>query len=179
MERATQAISRFENTETAIRHVAAPKSCDRVNRSSVELQLPVHATSALLVSGVLADRKPLFTSGLEGCELPRLHTLTHPIDTPATAATAAHRQLARLSLHVRIDTSPPSLSSRPHTTVALSHRRPGACLRSLSHGLILFQRRRRALSRREENWRGLIRCHLRGDEPPQQPAGRHQIRKCA
>jgi len=68
------------------------------------------------------------------------------------------------------------LSHRQSSLSALSDIQRSAILCSSRHGYILVECRRCALSSREEDWRRLVRCDLRGDKSTQQPTSRHQIR---
>jgi hypothetical protein len=75
----------------------------------------------------------------------------------------------------------PSLSAVwPRPSSALPVLLPGWSSRAgssplLSHGLVVVQRRRRALPRRQEDWRRLVRRAVRRHQPAQQPAGCHQV----
>jgi hypothetical protein len=62
-----------------------------------------------------------------------------------------------------------------HRSIAQLRARPRAA-KNRAHVVLVLERRRCPLPRGQEDRRGLVRCHIRGHEPAEQPAGRHQIR---
>lgn len=88
-----------------------------------------------------------------------------------------HRRRLRLQT-LRANIPPPPQST---SLVLVQHHhdhicdltRPARPRHHPQHVVFIIQRRRRALPRRQEDWRGFFWCHLRGHQPVEQHPGRH------
>lgn len=106
------------------------------------------------------------------------HLHHHPVHKTSSSplSSAARLLIATLS-------SPSVLAPAPPRPYPILHR-DFACLASASsssrrslpcNGFLVLQRRGRPLPCRQEDWRGFLWCHLRGHQPAQSTAGRHQV----